>query len=798
MRLVTAVSLTLLVPVLAVGGLDRPDAPAAAAASAPAAAPTYRAEVTRTEHGIPHVVAKNFASLGFGSGYAAAGTSICTLSDTLVTGRGERSRWFGPGSYNDQVAMSGSNLQIDALVRDIRNRRVVEKLLADRRHGPSARARQMVRGYAAGVNKWVASVGGARGVTDPGCRGDGYLRTRATALDLWYGVYLANLIASTGFFAKEIVDAAPPTATDPGLPEVPAARDVDRAALLTALGRDPKSPFGSNATAVGSKDTSTGRGMLLGNPHFPWRGRYRFTQQHLTIPGKYDVAGASLIGSPVVNIGWNKRVAWSHTVSTAYRFTPYEYRLAGPTTYLTTDGPQQLQRREVTIPVRQKDGSLKRVKEDLYRTPQGYVIDAPDALMPWSPASVWALRDANGEQLRTIDTFLAMGSATGVRDLIAKQDRWGGMPWVNTTAADRAGNVLYADHSVVPNVPNDLAEACMTPTGRVLQQVAGLPGLDGTRASGDCAWRTDPDSARPGVFGPSNLPKTIRRDWVVNANDSYWLPNPDARLEGYANIIGCEQCERTLRTRMVYRYVMDRLAKGRKVTPVSLRGTEHANRVLGAEVMRQNGALDTVCQAAAGGASCDVLAAWDGHSDTDSVGTHIFEAFVARLPAQGVWLTPFSASDPVNTPRDLNAANPQVVQAMRDALAFLASRGVAPRTAWGRLQVAGDRGATAIPIGGGSGAAGNANAVASRWPEANTDRLTPVTYGSSHIQAISFLDDGQVSARTILTYSQAENPRSRWSLDQTRLFSKERWVLFPFTPAQIRRQQVSRSVITGS
>ena len=33
--------------------------------------------------------------------------------------------------------------------------------------------------------------------------------------------------------------------------------------------------------------------MLLGNPHFPWRGRYRFTQQHLTIPGKYDVAGAA-------------------------------------------------------------------------------------------------------------------------------------------------------------------------------------------------------------------------------------------------------------------------------------------------------------------------------------------------------------------------------------------------------------------------------------------------------------------------------------------------------------------------
>jgi acyl-homoserine-lactone acylase len=796
-RLTTAVSLTLLIPVLAVGGLGRADGPVAASAAPVASGPAYRAEVTRTEHGIPHVVANDFASLGFGSGYAAAGTSICTLADTLVTGRGERSRWYGAGSYNDQVAMSGSNLQIDALVRDLRNRRVVEKLLADPKNGPSDRALRMVRGYAAGVNRWLAEVGGSRGVTDPVCRGAGYLRTRSTALDLWYGVYLANLIASTGFFAKEIVDAAPPSPTDPGLPEVPAAADVDRAALLAALGRDPKSPFGSNATAVGSRETSTGRGMLLGNPHFPWRGRYRFTQQHLTIPGKYDVAGASLIGSPVVNIGWNKRVAWSHTVSTAYRFTPYEYRLAGPTTYLTTDGPQRLERREVTIPVRRGDGSVQRVEEDLYRTPQGYVIDAPAALMPWSPASVWALRDANGEQLRTIDTFLAMGSATGVRDLLARQDRWGGMPWVNTTAADRAGNVLYADHSVVPNVPDDLAETCMTPTGRVLQAVAGLPGLDGTRAADGCAWRTDPDSVRPGVFGPSSLPKTVRKDWVVNANDSYWLPNPHVRLEGYAGILGCEKCERSLRTRMVYRYVMDRLGRGRKVTPATLRGTEHANRVMGAEVMRANGDLDTVCRAAAGGPSCDVLAAWDGRSDTDSVGTHIFEAFVERLPAEGVWRTPFSAADPVHTPRDLNVVNPQVIQAMRDALAFLAARGIAPATRWGRLQVAGDRGASPVPIGGGSGAAGNANAVASRWPKANRDRLTPITYGSSHIQAISFLDDGKVSARTILTYSQSENPRSRWSLDQTRLFSRERWVGFPWTRAQIRAHQVSRRVVTG-
>ncbi len=60
------------------------------------------------------------------------------------------------------------------------------------------------------------------------------------------------------------------------------------------------------------------------------------------------------------------------------------------------------------------------------------------------------------------------------------------------------------------------------------------------------------------MFGPSHLPATFRTDWVMNANDSYWLPNPQQKLEGYARIIGCEKCQRTLRTRMVDQYVLDR------------------------------------------------------------------------------------------------------------------------------------------------------------------------------------------------------------------------------------------------
>ncbi len=776
-----------------------------------------RATITRTRHGIPHIVAKDYESLGFGEGYATAETSVCNLADTVLTARGRRSKFLGPRKrYDDQVTLNATNLQVDTVFTDIHDRHVVEKLLADPRRGPGKQTRALVRGYAAGVNSYIRHVGGARGIDDPACHGKPWVRPNATPRDIWYAIYAANLLASTGVFVPQIADAAPPGASDPtdGLPGAPVSPSFaapptqlpSRKALLTGLGKDPQAPFGSNATAVGSDVTTTGRGMVLGNPHFPWRGRYRFTQFQLTIPGQYDVAGAGLIGSPVVNIGWNNNVAWSHTVSTAYRFTPYEYRLVPgtATTYLTEDGPKDLVRRTVKVVVRGQGGTRHTVTRHLYRTHEGYVLDAPDVLMPWSRTSFFAIRDANAEQLRTLDTFHEMAKAHDVRSLLAAQDRGAGMPWVNTIAADRAGNVLYADHSVVPNVPDDLVQQCLTPTGAALQAAAGLPVLDGTRAQGACAWRTDPDAERPGIFGPKNLPEEVRRDWVMNSNDSYWLPNPKQPLQGYAGIIGCEQCQRTLRTRMVDHYVLDRLAgtdglaRNHKVSQRTLKATEHENRVYGAELARQDGALDTVCQAANGGRACDVLAAWDGRSDIDSVGTHIFQEFWKRAQdVQGLWLTPFDPNDPVNTPRDLNAANPQVVQAMSDALAYLQDKHVPFDAPWGSLQVAGDDGAPPIPIGGGEGFAGNANAVSTRNPGANTDHLYPVSYGSSHIQAVSFKDGGRLNAQTILTYSESMDPTRPHSADQTRMFSREEWVHFPWTPTQIRRAATRTYTVTG-
>ena len=78
--------------------------------------------------------------------------------------------------------------------------------------------------------------------------------------------------------------------------------------------------------------------MLLGNPHYPWQAGRRFWQSQLTIPGRLDVAGASLLGMPFVQIGHTADAAWTHTVSTPVTFGLFEVPLkAGdPTTTSST------------------------------------------------------------------------------------------------------------------------------------------------------------------------------------------------------------------------------------------------------------------------------------------------------------------------------------------------------------------------------------------------------------------------------------------------------------------------------
>jgi acyl-homoserine-lactone acylase len=827
-----------------VAGLVQPVAAGAQAA----AGEVFDATIKRDSFGVPHIVARDVPSLGFGIGYAFAEDNLCTLMDYTVTVRGERSKWFGPdGSWTfGGNGTSNKNLDSDFFYKSVNQSGVVERLVGQAApHGPLPDVRAAVRGYATGINQYLQDVGGAAGIEDPRCKGADWVRP-LTEIDVYRRFFQLATMASSGVAITGIAKAQPPAG---GLvPVVPGVTDSLplSAEQLDAVSRFPAKfneaiGIGSNAFALGSAATDNGMGMVLGNPHFPWHGGERLYQMQLTVPGKINVSGAGLYGVPIVLIGHTDGVAWSHTVSTAFRFTPFELTLApgDPTSYLVDGQAERMTSQDLSVEVREPDGSVGTRTRTLWSTRYGPMLNSLLGLplFPWTPVKAFALSDAN-VQMRYLNQFFLWNQAQSVDELFDIQKEYLSVPWVNTIAADRSGQALYSDVSTVPNVPDAKATGCSGVLGLVTFTALGLPTLDGARS--ECGWDTDTDAIVPGIFGPGNLPHVVRTDFVTNGNDSFWLSNPDARLEGYARIIGDQRTDRSLRTRLGLKMVQERLAgtdeydtpAGNRFTQDILQQVVFNNRQYAGELVRDD--LVALCRSLGGTAltsapgtvpldnACDVLAGWDLRDDLDSAGAILFRRFWANLTAkllpldvadivrdklppellpllpdslavaEGVpWTVPFSLDDPVNTPRDLDTLNPRVALALGDAVADLRAAGIpldAGLRGW-QYEVKGD---TAYPVHGGPGTFGVFNAISAVWNGQPGPRAgySDIVHGSSFVMAAHFVDpatnDGcGVDADAIVTYSQSEDETRPFFANQTAMFGEKQWNPMYFCDAEL-------------
>ena len=771
---------------------------------AAAAAAPLEATIARDRYGVPHITARDEASLGYGYGYALAQDNLCVMEDTYMTVGAQRSRYLGPdGSWSFRGnGTTANNLNSDFFFQKIIDTRTVETLLAQPApNGPAPEVRRLVRGYVAGFNRRLAKLGGAAGVRDPACRGKPWVRP-ISQIDVWRHFFRLVVLASSGAAIDGIGSAQPPAGGS-----ARAASPPSRAALARlgdAFGG--LMGGGSNAVALGGDATASGRGMVLGNPHFPWDGSERLYQSHLRIPGKLDVSGASLLGVPLVLIGATRSLAWSHTVSYAYRFTPFQLTLApgDPTSYVVDGQTRKMTPRTVTVEALGKDGALEKRTRTLYDSEYGPIFTSVvgQSLFPWTPASAFALADANAANFRVMNHFFAVDRAKSVRQVLRILKSVQGVPWVNTIAADSRGEALYADISVVPDVPDELAARCNTAVGVAAYALLRLPVLDGSRSS--CGWARDADAIQPGAMGPARQPALLRRDYVINTNDSYWLANPQQRLEGYPRIMGGERTVRSLRGRMGLKLLAEATANGRKLTLPDLQRLLFADRGLAAELWREPAAR--MCREAPVAVTtsgpvdvskaCPVLEKWDGRDTLDSPGAPLFRRFATRLlgvaapgdPAQGtqpagVFTTPFDPDDPIATPSGLNTANPEVRAALGDAVRDLQQAGIALDAPLRGVQYE-ERGAEKIPIHGGPGSLGVFNAINTPWvPKLG---WPSVPHGSSFIMAAE-LTPGCPTLRTNLTYSQASDPTSPWYANGTRLYASGGWASPPACASALAR-----------
>jgi acyl-homoserine-lactone acylase len=775
-----------------------------------AAAQGFEADIRTDRHGIPHILAEDWGGLAFGYGYAFARDNICTIAESYVTVAAERSRYFGAGNSYQQRGngFSANNLNSDFFYQRIIDAGTIENLLAQPPpQGPKPEVREGVRGYVAGYNRYLAETG-VDNLPDPRCRGEDWVRP-ITEQDAYRRFYQLALLASQTVAIDGIGSAKTPGTINVPLDVDQIAQDLQKA--LDGL------PAGSNAYGLGSEATENGKGIVLGNPHFPWDGPERFYQSHLTIPGQVNVSGGSLFGVPLVLIGHTDNMAWSHTVSTAFRFTPFQETVnpVNPTQYLYNGQFEDMTEDVVTVegdPGTNADD----VTRTLYSTRHGPVIDSLAGIpLPWIGPVAFTMGDVNAANFRYLNHFFEVNRAQSVRRLDEIEREFQGIPWVNTIAADSSGEAYYADIGAIPNVPDSKATGpCASPLGLATVGLLGLPVLNGSLPQ--CEWDTDPDAVAPGIFGYDNLPKVFRDDYVTNSNDSYWLSNPEEPLEGYARIIGDEQTPRSLRTRIGLKMLIERFGNGPgapATEPLDRQDVQDlvfANRQHAGELFRDQ--LVEMCETAPGGElpgtggpvnvteACPILDNWDLHENLDSPGAVLFRRFATRalgspLPVGApaptgdltVFQNPFNVSDPVNTPNGLNTSSTKVQTALADAVSDLRGAGI-PLNGTLRDWQYETRGDERIPIHGGSGdPEGQFNAVNAQWSGSGDEPgYSHIPHGSSFVMVTSFTNGAcPADDRSILTFSQSENPNSAHFADQTRMFSNKEWVNPPFCESEV-------------
>jgi acyl-homoserine-lactone acylase len=650
--------------------------------------------------------------------------------------------------------------------------------------------RALQAGYIAGYNRYLADH--PAGKLPASCRNQPWVRP-IDAADLARMNLGVGIRYGLGRAQLAIAGAAPPNV------EMKAAS----AASVAEPFADDASLYGSNAVALGRNATVNGRGMLLGNPHYPWSGSSRFHMMHLTIPGQLDLMGVGLFSTQFVSIGFNNDIAWSHTVSTALRYTLYELTLdpADPLSYRYGNETRKMKSRTVTLEVRQPDGRVTTEAHTVYSSHFGPVLE--DGELPWTRERAYAIRDSNIDNNRAIEQYLKLGRAKSVGEVLAALQTSQGIAWVNTIAADRGGKALYADLSVVPNVDAQLLKSCTTQSAQRWREAPAVV----LRGAPDCEWRNDPRAQQAGILPPQELPSLIRDDYVTNSNDSYWLANPAQPLEGYSPIIGPERTTRSLRTRAGLVMVNEVLQakQANKFDAARLEALLFNQRNYGAELVlddvlaickqepREVSLKDTTVDVAR---ACDVLAGWDRRQGVESRGAQVWTEFwplAERTP--NLWRVPFDAQDPVHTPRDINrddaAVRTGIMQALAQAAKKLNDAQITLDAPWGEVQYA-ERNGEKIGIPGGLGNTGMFSVMAARL--APGKGYTPIITGNSWMQVVTWDDAGKVDAHGILAYSQSEEADSPYSADQTKLYSQGQWLKLPFAESEIAADPQLRTV----
>ncbi|TBR57070.1 acylase [Westiellopsis prolifica IICB1] len=490
-----------------------------------------------------------------------------------------------------------------------------------------------------------------------------------------------------------------------------------------------KLPAGSNGWAIAPSHSTSGKAMLLANPHLPWSDLFLWYEAQITAPG-IDAYGATLVGIPVLAIAFNNNLGWTHTVNTYDGWDVYELTLAGKG-YRFDNKVRNFDTKTLSLKIKQKDGSLQEQPLVVKTSVHGPVVTEKNG-------KALALRVAGLDRPGVLQQWWDMARSQNLKQFETALKRLQ-LSMFTVMYADREGHIMHLFNGQVP----------VRSQGDFAYWQGVIPG----DTSKNLWTKIHPYQDLPRIVDPKS-------GWLQNTNDPPWTTTFPAAInpDNYPPYMAPRFMD--FRSQSSVRM----LAEDKKISFDEMVAYKHSTRMELADRI-----LDDLIPAARkygndlGRRAASVLEVWDRQANAESRGGVLFAFWVQQIDLDKTFSKPWSEKSPLTTPDGL--ANPQsAVATLQTVAAQLEKTYGKMDVAWGdvfRLRL----GNVDLPGNGGDGNLGIFRAI--NFAPGEKGQFQAVA-GDSYVAAIEF--SNPVRAMVLTTYGNATQPGSRHTSDQLQMF----------------------------
>lgn len=373
--------------------------------------------IRRTNYGVPHIQAKNIMAAGFALGYLQMEDYGIPVVNGLIRSRGE---W---AKFNE---LSGRGLE-NQLDNDAANQllhvRAVETYPLLRKD-----TRDLNQGFADGVNRYLKL---------HRSEFPDWIKPDFTAYDVHATGIGSHSNASVKTFIRALHQKEKRTTGSNTVEE------RNPWVTLAINSKDEDNPdVGSNVWALAPERTTSGKAILMRNPHLSWSAGYYEAQ--MEVEGCFNFYGDFRIGEPLGTVGgFNEFLGFSTTNNHPKNDEIYAFVTdpENPENYLLDGASRPVEKRTVLVAYKVGEG-LKTGERTFKITPYGPVIHQ-------TKNKIYIIKSADEGEYRETEQFLRMMEAKNLeqwKDAMRMQAKSSS----NFTYADVEGNIYYVWNGSIP------------------------------------------------------------------------------------------------------------------------------------------------------------------------------------------------------------------------------------------------------------------------------------------------------------------------------------------------------------